>query len=43
LLGANVTIPLQDGKMVLGARQNIYLVEFDGPQTRSLVVQVIGD
>jgi secondary thiamine-phosphate synthase enzyme len=43
LLGANVTIPLQNGRMVLGARQNIYLVELDGPQLRDLVVQVMGE
>jgi len=43
LLGANVTIPLQDGVLVLGSRQNIYLVDLDGPQTRGLVVQVVGE
>lgn len=43
LLGANVTVPLQDGKMVLGSRQNIYLVELDGPQVRVLAVQVMGE
>jgi secondary thiamine-phosphate synthase enzyme len=43
LLGANVTIPLQDGSLVLGSRQNIYLVDLDGPQTRGLVVQVAGE
>ena len=42
LLGANVTIPLQDGSLVLGSRQNIYLVDLDGPQARGLVVQVVG-
>ncbi len=43
LLGANVTIPLQDGGLVLGSRQNIYLVDLDGPQTRGLIVQVVGE
>lgn len=43
LLGANVTIPLQNGSLVLGARQNIYLVDLDGPQARGLVVQVVGE
>ena len=43
LLGANVTIPLQDGSLVLGSRQNIYLVDLDGPQTRGLVIQVVGE
>ena len=43
LLGANVTIPLQDGALVLGSRQNIYLVELDGPQLRGFVVQILGE
>jgi thiamine phosphate synthase YjbQ (UPF0047 family) len=29
--------------MVLGARQNIYLVELDGPQLRGLAVQIMGE
>ena len=43
LLGANVTIPLQDGTLVLGSRQNIYLVDLDGPQLRGFVVQILGE
>jgi secondary thiamine-phosphate synthase enzyme len=43
LLGANVTIPLHAGEIMLGARQNIYLVELDGPQVRGLVVQIMGE
>jgi secondary thiamine-phosphate synthase enzyme len=43
LLGANVTIPLQDGSLVLGSRQNIYLVELDGPQLRGFTIQILGE
>ena len=43
LLGPSLTIPLQDGHAVLGARQHIYLVELDGPQTRDFVIQVMGE
>jgi len=43
LLGASVTIPLQEGEIILGARQHVYLVEMDGPQLRDLIVQVIGE
>ena len=43
LLGPSLTIPLQDGQMVLGTRQQIYLVELDGPQTRGFVIQVMGE
>jgi len=42
LLGPSLTIPLQEGKTLLGSRQHIYLVELDGPQTRGFVVQVMG-
>jgi secondary thiamine-phosphate synthase enzyme len=43
LLGPSLTIPLQDGNVVLGSRQVIYLVELDGPQTRGFVIQVLGE
>jgi secondary thiamine-phosphate synthase enzyme len=43
LLGPSLTIPLQDGQVVLGSRQHIYLVELDGPQTRGFVIQVMGE
>lgn len=43
LLGASVTVPLQEGGLVLGARQVIYLVELDGPQLRDLTVQILGE
>jgi len=38
-----VTVPLQDGAMVLGARQHPYLVEMDGLQLRDFIVQVMGE
>jgi len=43
LLGASVTIPLQEGTLVLGSRQNLYLVDLDGPQLRGFVVQILGE
>ena len=43
LLGPSLTIPLQDGQAVLGSRQQIYLAELDGPQTRGFVIQVMGE
>jgi secondary thiamine-phosphate synthase enzyme len=42
LLGFECCFPLQDGKMVMGTRQTIYLVELDGPQNRTYLVQAIG-
>ena len=43
LLGPSLTIPVQDGQVVLGSRQQIYLVELDGPQTRDFIVEVMGE
>jgi len=43
LLGPSLTIPLEKGEVVLGSRQEVYLVELDGPQTRGFVVQVMGE
>jgi len=43
LLGFQVFFPIQDGKILTGARQTIYFVELDGPQARAYVVQVMGE
>jgi len=38
-----VTIPISDGRMLLGTWQSILFIEMDGPQTRSVQVHVIGE
>jgi len=43
LVGNDVTLPVQDGELVLGTWQGIYIAEFDGPRERSATVTVIGD
>jgi len=43
LLGLFATIPIFNGELVLGGRENIYLIELDGPQVRNVVVQVMGE
>jgi len=43
VLGVSETIPVENGKMLLGDRQNIFLVELDGARKRDVVVQVIGE
>jgi len=43
LVKPDVTIPLQAGNMQLGTWQSILFVEMDGPRTRSINVQVIGE
>jgi len=40
LIGSSLTIPLSDGKLVLGTWQGLYLMEFDGPRERKVVVSV---
>jgi secondary thiamine-phosphate synthase enzyme len=42
LLGSSVNIPVEDGRLVLGIWQGIYFCEFDGPRTRTVIVNVIG-
>ena len=42
LVGSSVTIPFEDGRLMLGRWQGVYLCEFDGPRERKVVVQVMG-
>jgi secondary thiamine-phosphate synthase enzyme len=43
LVGSNETIPISEGKLLLGKHQNIFFVEMDGARTRDIIVQVIGE
>ena len=38
LIGASLTLPVNDGQLVLGTWQRVVLVEFDGPRQRRLIV-----
>ena len=38
LVGSSVTVPFEDGKLLLGRWQGIYLCEFDGPRERQVVM-----
>ncbi|MCD6406011.1 MAG: YjbQ family protein [Planctomycetes bacterium] len=40
MMGSSVTVLLQDGALVLGVWQGIYLCEFDGPRTRKVHVEI---
>jgi secondary thiamine-phosphate synthase enzyme len=42
-MGASVTIPFQDGKLLLGMWQGVYFCEFDGPRKRHFYVKIMGD
>lgn len=42
IVGSNITIPLKNGRMILGTWQSIMFCEFDGPRrTRRIIVQII--
>jgi secondary thiamine-phosphate synthase enzyme len=41
LVGASQTIAIEEGELVLGTWQGIFLCEFDGPRSRSVHVRVM--
>lgn len=42
LIGSSVTVLVDDGALVFGTWQGIYFCEFDGPRTRTVMVQITG-
>ena len=42
LLGSSESIPVVDGKMVIGQWQSVLLVDLDGPRERTVGVQLMG-
>ncbi len=43
ILGGSQTIPVENGRTMLGTWQSIFFVELDGPRKRKLTVTVIGE
>lgn len=43
LLGNSEALPIANGQILLGTYQSIMLVEFDGPRSRQLNVQLYGE
>jgi len=43
ILGVSQAVPIENGKMLLGERQNIFLVELDGARKREVIAQVMGE
>jgi len=39
LLGSSLTVLIENGRLVLGTWQGVYLAEFDGPRTRKVFVK----
>lgn len=42
LMGIDIAIPVEKGKLLLTERQSIFAVEFDGARKRDIIAQVIG-
>ena len=43
ILGTDVTIPIEKGALLLGEKQSVFFVEFDGGRTREIIFQVLGE
>ncbi len=43
LMGSSQTLLVEDGRLVLGTWQGIFLAEFDGPRRRRVLVKLVGD
>ena len=41
ILGPSECVPIRDGELVLGTWQRLLLMEFDGPRSRSVSVQIL--
>ena len=42
LTGISQTVPIEKGKLLIGKKQNILVVEFDGARKRDVLVQIMG-
>lgn len=41
LIGTSISIPVKDGKLILGTWQRVVLVEFNGPKMREVVINLV--
>ncbi len=41
LTGSSVTIPIENGELLLGRWQGVFFVEFDGPRNRKVYIKII--
>ena len=42
-IGSSATIPVRNGRLLLGTWQGVYFCEFDGPRARRFSVQIQGE
>ena len=43
LIGSNETIIIKNNRLKLGSWQGIFLCDFDGPRTRTVILKIIAD
>jgi secondary thiamine-phosphate synthase enzyme len=43
VVGSSVTIFIENGKLLLGRWQSVYLCEFDGPRRRNVWVKILSE
>ena len=43
LLGHSIVLPVAGSQLELGSWQSIFLIEMDGPRSRSLNIQILGE
>jgi secondary thiamine-phosphate synthase enzyme len=41
LMGPHLTVLVQDGRLLLGTWQGVFLCEFDGPRTRKVHIKIV--
>jgi secondary thiamine-phosphate synthase enzyme len=41
LVGTSLTLPVADGRLVLGTWQRVVLIEFEGPRRREVAVTLV--
>ena len=41
IIGPSETIPIEDGRLMLGTWQSIFFCEFDGPRHRRMIVKIM--
>jgi len=42
IIGVSKTVPVEDGRLLLGTWQALFFCEFDGPRERRVTVKVVG-
>ena len=43
LIGTSLTLPIEDGQLVLGQWQRVVLIEFSGPRERQIIISTINN